>query len=119
VKFRGDIRSDNVFDAYSCGLDFADLVVGSVSFAAWMRSWCVFIHTSRSCAISRRCCFAFALSFCCTIRSRDMESLSCTLSLFCVVLAAWMHRCGSQRTTSEAAGGMIAVFSEDCDGAYR
>jgi hypothetical protein len=48
-----------------------------------------------------------------------MESLSCTLSLFCVVLAAWMHRCGNQRTTSEAAGGMIAVFSEEYDGTYR
>lgn len=33
-----------------------------------------------SCAISRLCCFTFALSFCCTMRSRDMDSLSCILS---------------------------------------
>jgi hypothetical protein len=40
-------------------------------------------NTSRSCAISRRCCLALAESFCCTMRRRDMDSLSCTLSLFC------------------------------------
>lgn len=38
--------------------------------------------TSSSWAIARRCCFAIAVSFCWTIRSREMDSLSCTLSLF-------------------------------------
>ena len=40
----------------------------------------VAMRTSMSCAISRLCCFTFALSFCCTMRSRDMDSLSCILS---------------------------------------
>lgn len=35
--------------------------------------------------MERRDCFARATSFCCTIRSRDIESLSCTLSLDCAV----------------------------------
>ena len=30
--------------------------------------------------MARRCCLASAESFCCTIRSRDIDSLSCTLS---------------------------------------
>lgn len=38
------------------------------------------MRTSMSCAISRLCCFTFALSFCCTMRSRDIDSLSCILS---------------------------------------
>lgn len=37
--------------------------------------------TSSNCAISLLCCLTFALSFCCTIRSRDIDSFSCTLSL--------------------------------------
>lgn len=40
-------------------------------------------NTSSSCAIARRCCFAMAVSFCCTIRSRLIDSLSCTLILDC------------------------------------
>lgn len=45
-------------------------------------------HTSNSWAIARRCCFAIAVSFCCTIRNRDIDSLSWTLSLFCCLISS-------------------------------
>ena len=93
-----DVASNDIFDAYACGLEFSGLRYRSVSsdFAlrrvmagshfenikgADERGW-MLGRTSRSCAISRRCCFAFAESFCCTMRSLDIESLSWTLSLF-------------------------------------
>nr|POE93104.1 hypothetical protein CFP56_78679 [Quercus suber] len=50
------------------------------------------LPVSSSCAITRRCCFASAVSFCCTMRSRVMESFSCTLSLFRNVLLGGMVR---------------------------
>jgi hypothetical protein len=67
-----------------------------VPAALWQSDWCCRgCRTSRSCAISLRCCFAFALSFCCTMRSRDIDSLSCTLSLACHALATWPQILGS------------------------
>jgi hypothetical protein len=48
------------------------------------------------------------------MRSRDIESLSCTLSLFCVMLAAEARRGGFERTTNEAEGAMIAVCLRGC-----
>ena len=91
MEFRGYVAPNYVFDAYSGGLKFAGLygvlvhylmsfgIGGGVELLRVRIEW---RHTSRSCAISRRCCFDFAESFCCTMRRRDMESLSCTLSLF-------------------------------------
>lgn len=38
----------------------------------------------------RRCCFANAVSFCWTIRNRDMDSFSCTLILLTKVEVAGM-----------------------------
>jgi len=32
-------------------------------------------HTSKSCAIARRCCLATAVSLCWTMRRRDIDSL--------------------------------------------
>ena len=81
MELGGDVGANNVFYAYARRLELASLrphgefVEGGQSDGDQ--------HTSRSCAISRRCCLALAESFCWTMRRRDMESLSCTFSLFC------------------------------------
>ena len=43
--------------------------------------------------MARRCCFAIASSFCCAIRNREIDSLSCTFSLFCVRVSVepWLY----------------------------
>jgi hypothetical protein len=98
VEFGRDVGADDVFDADAGGLDFAGLGERSTMPSILLSCGCLGKGsvgriggdiTSRSWAISRRCCLAFAASFCCTMRRRDMESLSCTLSLFCGVLDAW------------------------------
>lgn len=58
-------------------------------------------HTSSSWAMARRCCFAMALSFCCTMRRRLMESLSWTLIL------AWL---GSWSARMAGHGGVMAGY---------
>lgn len=71
-------------------------------------------NTSSSCAIARRCCLAIAVSFCWTIRSRLIDSLSCTLILDC-------GHCGEhslkenlvdwgEHTTIDDEGAMIRVY---------
>lgn len=100
VELGGDVGADYVFDADAGGLDFAGLgapllglrVGEMIALDLWGWKWkwkwkWGRLRTSSNCAISRRCCLAFALSFCCTMRRRDMESLSCTLSLFWGALA--------------------------------
>lgn len=79
MEFCGDVGAYDVLDSYARGLKLASLQ-HSVNRHIW-HTWRG-LFTSRSWAISRRACFAFAVSFCCTMRRRDMLSLSCTLSLF-------------------------------------
>lgn len=92
VKFGGDVRADDVLYADPGGfflsllfdwISWSDLAASCYSCQKWGTKCRVHINTSSSCAIARRCCLAIAESFCWTIRSRLIDSLSCTLILDC------------------------------------
>ena len=62
--------------------------------------------------MARRCCLASAESFCCTIRSRDIDSLSCTLSFDCRGLIRLVRdeSCGDLLTTIDDGGAIRAII---------
>lgn len=72
-------------------------------------------NTSSSCAIARRCCLAIAVSFCWTIRSRLIDSLSCTLILDCHPLGYYSAKeedsvVGGDPTTIDDEGAMVRGY---------
>lgn len=72
-------------------------------------------NTSSSCAIARRCCLAMAVSFCWTIRSRLIDSLSCTLILDCFYCGEHSLKessfDGDDHTTIDDEGAMMRYCS--------
>ncbi len=80
MEFGRDVGADDVFYADTCGFFFALLTIGALDSMSRVLQ---IEHTSSNCAICRLDCFAMAVSFCCTIRSLLMDSLSCTLIFPC------------------------------------
>lgn len=83
MMFSTRIRADSSFPCYLIWFQGQILRLAVVVVVNREGECGVHSNTSSSWAIARRCCLAMAVSFCWTIRSRLIDSLSCTLILDC------------------------------------
>lgn len=112
--FSTRIRADSSFPCYL--IWFPGQILRLVVIIVVKRGGECGVHsnTSSSCAIARRCCLARAVSFCWTIRSRLIDSLSCTLILDCGHCGEHSLKensvDGGEHTTIDDEGAMIRVY---------